>query len=116
MACRNFNTINQPLLAPFIYNISKNSATKGDSTNVVYINGKNFMRNSTVMMGNFVCHSLYNGSNVVGFQIPWNEIENGGNYIVQVINPSNTAPNMTNVSTNSTKLLSNAIPFMVFLG
>jgi bacillopeptidase F (M6 metalloprotease family) len=115
MACSNFRTINQPLLVPFLYSISKSSATKGDSTNLVYINGKNFMRNSTVMMGDFVCYSLYNGSSVLGFLIPWNKIKTGGNYTIQVINPSNTAPNITNESTNSTKLLSNIISFTVVL-
>jgi len=113
MSCSGFTTINQPLLAPILYNLSETSAVKGDSINLVYINGKNFMRNSVVMMGDSICSTLYNGSNQLGFLIPWDDIEDEGNYDIQVINPSNTAPNATNISNNSTMLPSNTISFMV---
>ena len=103
MSCSRYIKFNQPLTIPFLNNLSETTAIQGKQTKVIYINGSNFNRNSTVMMDNKICFSFCNNSNQLGFLIPWNEIQISGTVNVQVINPGK----------NNDFLYSNVLPFTI---
>jgi hypothetical protein len=96
MSCSNYKTINQPMMIPFLSSLSETQLTQGQSNQPIYINGSNFSQDSVVMMDMNVCVCFYNGSNQLGFLIPWNKmIKTTGDVSVQVTNPGKNGTYLT---------------------
>ena len=89
MSCRRFRYVPPPLLVPTISSLSEGTFVLGTPNRVIYLYGNAFASDSIVTLSQNPCPSFFNGSQTLGFLIPWNEIGDGGNtYWIQVTNPS----------------------------
>lgn len=85
MICNRLRSV-RPKVIPTIDMLSQNVVSYRGSVNLIYIDGENFRRDSVVELNGIRCFSFFNGSNQLGFIVPWNEIETTGEYEVQVMN------------------------------
>ena len=101
---------NYPLLIPEISGLSMYEIQLTPPNTLIYVFGFNFTNYSTVIVGNYQCQTLFNGSSLLGFYLPINIP--AGNYEVQVFTSNvNSPPGQTNTAF----LISNSVTIDVLL-